>query len=134
MSARSLHSSSRSLVFYSHRYALTLQMDYSRARTDEDLVLGGEIVRRGGIPVPNIPVFLVSGHRVLAHCFSGPLGDFQLSCHLDGVPSLGLVVDADEWLEVNLGPTQRPSWAPDSRTTGGSGMASGAQALPGSTY
>ena len=97
---RSLHTSSRHLVFYSQNHALDLRLDSERST--RDVVVVGQLLNRNWGPLPDVHAFLVSGGRVVAHSTTGCLGEFHMECRPAGSMRLQLAVDDKELIDVEL--------------------------------
>lgn len=97
---RSLHSSSRHLVYRSPEFALDLRLDY--ARNARDLMVTGQILNCRFGPVPDAPTYLLSDRQIVARSVAGPLGEFQMSCRPQGSLALRLLVDNRDFIEVAL--------------------------------
>ena len=108
--ARSLHSSSRHLVFYSQNFALDLRMDYERSV--RDMVVVGQLLNRDWGPLSDVPAYLVSGERVLSHATTGRLGEFHMECRPRGPMNLRLVVNDEELIDVELDRRQQGELRP----------------------
>ena len=98
--SRSLHSSSRHLVFYSQNFALDLRMDYERSI--RDVVVVGQLLSRDWGPLCDVPAYLVSGEKVISHSTTGRLGEFHMECRPLGPMHLQLVVNDEELIDVEL--------------------------------
>ncbi len=98
--ARSMHASSRHLVFYSQNFALDLRMDFERSV--RDVVVVGQLLNRDWGPLSDVPAYLVSGDRVVSHSTTGRLGEFHMECRPLGPMHLQLVVNDDELIDVEL--------------------------------
>lgn len=98
--ARSLHTSSRHLVFYSQDYALDLRLDCERS--GHDVVVVGQLLNRDWGPLPDVPAYLVSGDRVVSHSTTGRLGEFHMECRPAGAMHLQLAVNDKELIDVEL--------------------------------
>ena len=108
--ARSLHTSSRHLVFYSQNFALDLRMDYERSV--RDMVVVGQLLNRDWGPLSDVPAYLVSGERVVSHATTGRLGEFHMECRPGGPMNLRLVVNDEELIDVDLDRRQRSDLRP----------------------
>ena len=108
--ARSLHASSRHLVFYSQNFALDLRMDYERSV--RDMVVVGQLLNRDWGPLSDVPTYLVSGDRVVSHATTGRLGEFHLECQPRGPMHLRLVVNDEELIDVELDRRQQGDLRP----------------------
>ncbi len=98
--ARSLHTSSRHLVFYSQDYALDLRLDSERSA--RDVVVVGQLLNRDWEPLADVPAYLVSGDRVVSHSTTGCLGEFHMECRPAGPMHLQLAVGDKERIVVEL--------------------------------
>ncbi len=98
--ARSMHGSSRHLVFYSQNFALDLRMDYERSV--RDMVVVGQLLNRDWGPLSDVPAYLVSGDRVVSHSTTGRLGEFHMECRPRGPMHLQLAVNDEELIDVEL--------------------------------
>lgn len=98
--ARSLHTSSRHLVFYSQDFALDLRMDSERS--SRDVVVVGQLLNRDWGPLPDVPAYLMSGDRVVSHATTGSLGEFHMEGSPLGSMHLQLAVNDQELIDVEL--------------------------------
>ena len=98
--ARSLHTSSRHLVFYSQDFALDLRMDSERSA--RDVVVVGQLLNRDWGPLPDVPAYLVSGDRIVSRSTTGNLGEFHMECRPLGSMHLQLAVNDEELIDVEL--------------------------------
>lgn len=98
--ARSIHSSSRHMVFYSQNFALDLRMDYERSLSD--VVVVGQLLNRDWGPLSDVPAYLVSGDRVVSHVTTGRLGEFHMEGRPQGPMHLQLAVNDEELIDVEL--------------------------------
>lgn len=98
--ARSMHISSRHLVFYSQNFALDLRMDYERSLSD--VVVVGQLLDRDWGPLSDVPAYLVSGDRVISRSTTGRLGEFHMECRPRGPMHLQLAVNEEELIDVEL--------------------------------
>ncbi len=109
---RSDQCTSRHLVYNAQDFVLDLRMDYSQS--SRELLVVGQVVQRHGIPVPNVPTFLIAGDRLLSRSLTGKLGEFHMECRPKGNLKLCLSISEDELIEVELdrrhseGDTARP--------------------------
>ncbi len=108
--ARSLHSSSRHLVFYSQNFALDLRMDYERSI--RDIVVVGQLLNRDWGPLCDVPAYLVSGDRVVSHSTTGRLGEFHMEGRPRGPIHLQLAVNDEELIDVELDRRQQGDLRP----------------------
>ena len=97
---RSLHSSSRHLVFTSQNFALDLRMDYERSI--RDVVVVGQLLNRNWGPLSDIPAYLRSGDRVVSHSTTGRLGEFHMEGRPRGPMHLQLMVNDEELIDVEI--------------------------------
>ncbi len=97
---RSDQCTSRHLVYNARDFVLDLRMDYSQ--NSREVLLVGQIVHRKGIPVQNVPTFLIAGDRLLSRALTGKLGEFHMECRPKGSLTLCLSIAEDELVEVNL--------------------------------
>ncbi len=91
---------SRHLVYNAQDFVLDLRMDYSQ--TSREMLVVGQVVQRHGIPVPNVPTFLIAGDRLLSRSLTGRLGEFHMECRPKGNLKLCLSISEDELIEVEL--------------------------------
>ena len=108
--ARSMHSSSRHLVFYSQNFALDLRMDYERSV--RDVVVVGQLLNRDWGPLSDVPAYLVSGDRVVSHSTTGRLGEFHMEGRPSGSMHLQLAVNDEELIDVELDRRQQGELRP----------------------
>ena len=108
--ARSMHTSSRHLVFYSQNFALDLRMDCERSA--RDVVVVGQLLNRDWGPLSDVPAYLLSGDRVVSHSTTGRLGEFHMECQPHGPMHLQLVVNDEELIDVELDRRQQGDLRP----------------------
>ncbi len=105
---RSQSDYSRHLVYNARDYTLDVRMDYSPLRHEMQIV--GQILRRHGMPLPNVPTFLISGDRLVSRSITGRLGEFQMDCRARGGLRLCFSVNSEDLIEVEL---DRRQWEED---------------------
>ncbi len=75
---RARHRLTRHVLYQAGDYSMDLRIEHQQGATGVTLV--GQIVDQGhpDVPPAEVPVFLVSGETILAHCCSNVFGEFQL--------------------------------------------------------
>ncbi len=103
---RDIQSANRQLIFRAEDFTVDVQLEHE---TDpSSTVVVGQLLRCGDAPrpVPEIPVFVVSGDQLVGRSLTGRFGEFQA----EGLPrdelDLCLIVGQKECLKLPLGTEQ----------------------------
>jgi hypothetical protein len=101
---RTLEQSTRQLLYEAELFAVDLRMDYETG--SRDLVLVGQVVRKGDTPGPvaEVPAFLLSQEEVVAGAITGRLGEFHINAKSDPSLKLCLLVGETSCVELSLDP------------------------------
>lgn len=100
---RDIQSANRQLIFKAEDFTVDVQIEHE-ADPPSTVVVGQLLCCRGATqPVPEVPVFVVSGDRIVGQSLTGRFGEFQA----EGLPrealNLCLVVAEKECLKLPLG-------------------------------
>lgn len=91
--------SSRHIVYNRAGFTLDVRLD---APGDGTTRLAGQLLERQGLPIPEVPVFLITGDRLLASTVTGRFGEFRLECESQEDLCVCLSLEDEELIEVKL--------------------------------
>ena len=94
---RELQTWDRQVVYRSSDYTVDVRVEYETDST----VLVGEILRNSR-PLPEVPVLVASGERIVARSLSGEFGEFQAEDLPRDSLRLSLLVGSDERIDLPL--------------------------------
>ena len=94
---RELQTWDRQIVYRSSDYTVDVRVEYETDST----VLVGEILRNSR-PLPEVPVLVAAGERIVARALSGEFGEFQAEDLPRDSLRLSLLVGSDERIDLPL--------------------------------
>ncbi len=95
---RELQTWDRQIVYRSSDYTVDVRVEYETDST----VLVGEILRKSR-PLPEVPVLVAAGERIIARSLSGEFGEFQAEDLPRDSLNLSLLVGSGERIDLPLG-------------------------------
>lgn len=98
--ARSGAAGGRHLVYESAEHKLDL--DLRASQDGAALEVQGQIFDNDSRPVAEIPAFLSEGGRICSYAASGGMGDFHLVGSSEGAMRLGLVLESERLIDLEL--------------------------------
>ena len=100
--SRSLHDTSRQLLFQSDEYALDVRVAYPGDR--QGSVVVGQLLERAGTPLDHVPAHLVRDGEIAATAFTSEFGSFCIESGVTPPAELRLLVEEGREIVVDLDP------------------------------